>query len=57
MSDQNFWQYVIKMFRNLPLGMKAAWLLAPPMALILLIAVILSPFVAKASEQNLAGCL
>lgn len=39
--ENNFWQDVMSTFQKLPFGMKLAWMLAPPMALLVIIAFVL----------------
>jgi hypothetical protein len=39
--QNNFWQDVLQTFRKLPLSIKFAWMLAPPMALLVVIAFLL----------------
>lgn len=42
MNETNFWQDVLKTFEKMPFKMKLVWLLAPPMALLVALAFIIS---------------
>ena len=39
--QNNFWQDVLQTFGKLPLSIKLAWMMAPPMALLVVIALVL----------------